>query len=72
MAFLSVINYLPHTQGDFYTYCIDTTVWTLLSSDTYADGGPQLIYDHQVLQYPPTHHLHHCHLCLHPLLTDVL
>ena len=35
-------------QNTFYSYCIDTNTWTLISSDTYADGGPQLIYDHQV------------------------
>ena len=37
-------------QSDFYSYCIDTDTWDLLSSDTYSDGGPQLIYDHQVSQ----------------------
>ena len=38
----------PPLQNTFYSYCIDTNTWTLISSDTYADGGPQLIYDHQV------------------------
>ncbi|XP_065912735.1 muskelin-like isoform X2 [Dysidea avara] len=31
-----------------YCYCARESVWTLLSSDTNADGGPQLLYDHQM------------------------
>ena len=35
-------------QGDFFSYSIDLNSWTLISSDTFMDGGPRLIYDHQV------------------------
>ena len=43
-----MMPWCPPLQNTFYSYCIDTNTWTLISSDTYADGGPQLIYDHQV------------------------
>ena len=29
-------------------YSIDCEQWTLISEDTAADGGPPLIFDHQV------------------------
>lgn len=35
-------------QGDFYSYTVETRHWQLLSSDTHRDGGPHLIYDHQM------------------------
>lgn len=35
-------------KSDFYRYDIDTNTWTLLSEDTAADGGPKLVFDHQV------------------------
>ena len=35
-------------QSPLYSYCTRESVWSLLSSDTNADGGPQLLYDHQV------------------------
>ena len=35
-------------QCDFYSYSIERNLWTLLSSDTAIDGGPRLLYDHQV------------------------
>ena len=38
--------------SDFYKYDLDTGLWELLSEDTAADGGPQLIFDHQVLLGP--------------------
>lgn len=34
--------------GDFYSYDIATDKWTLLSSDTESEGGPPLVYDHQI------------------------
>lgn len=47
-----------YTEGDqkgsadlaspLYSYCTRESVWSLLSSDTNADGGPQLLYDHQM------------------------
>ncbi|XP_062055249.1 muskelin isoform X2 [Lepus europaeus] len=35
-------------KSDFYRYDIDTNTWTLLSEDTAADGGPKLVFDHQM------------------------
>ena len=35
-------------SSDFYRYDVATHVWTLLSGDTAATGGPRLIYDHQM------------------------
>lgn len=35
-------------KSDFYRYDIDDNTWTLLSEDTSADGGPKLVFDHQV------------------------
>ncbi|PIO30504.1 hypothetical protein AB205_0017180 [Aquarana catesbeiana] len=35
-------------KSDFYRYDIDTNTWTLLSEDTSADGGPKLVFDHQM------------------------
>jgi hypothetical protein len=34
--------------SDFYRYDIQSKSWTVLSRDTAADGGPDLIYDHQM------------------------
>lgn len=33
---------------DFYMYDIVQNVWTCLSENTAADGGPSLIFDHQM------------------------
>lgn len=35
-------------KSDFYVYDIDTNHWTLITEDTAAMGGPQLIFDHQM------------------------
>lgn len=35
-------------KGDFYRFEIATSSWILLSADTDADGGPPLVYDHQM------------------------
>ncbi|XP_019501631.1 PREDICTED: muskelin [Hipposideros armiger] len=35
-------------KSDFYRYDIDTNTWLLLSEDTAADGGPKLVFDHQM------------------------
>lgn len=37
-------------KSDFYRYDIDANTWTLLSEDTSADGGPKLVFDHQVTE----------------------
>ena len=36
------------TQSDFYMYDIESNQWTLITEDTHAVGGPQLIFDHQM------------------------
>ncbi|KAJ8686742.1 hypothetical protein QAD02_022536 [Eretmocerus hayati] len=36
-------------KSDFYVYNIESNQWTLISEDTAADGGPELIFDHQML-----------------------
>eukprot|EP00051_Salpingoeca_urceolata_P006576 m.86923 g.86923 ORF g.86923 m.86923 type:complete len:836 (+) comp14891_c0_seq3:166-2673(+) len=35
-------------HGDLYCYHIESRQWELLSDNTQADGGPSLIYDHQI------------------------
>lgn len=37
-------------KSDFYRYDINANTWTLLSEDTSADGGPKLVFDHQVAE----------------------
>ena len=36
-------------QSDFYMYDTESTKWTLITEDTGAMGGPQLIFDHQMV-----------------------
>ena len=36
------------TMCDFYVYDVERRVWTCLSQDVAGDGGPGLIYDHQM------------------------
>eukprot|EP00048_Salpingoeca_helianthica_P004553 m.78170 g.78170 ORF g.78170 m.78170 type:complete len:702 (+) comp13240_c1_seq3:179-2284(+) len=36
------------TPCDFFRFDIASRTWTLLSSDTARDGGPELIFDHQM------------------------
>ncbi|XP_015762917.1 PREDICTED: muskelin-like [Acropora digitifera] len=36
------------TQNDFYVYDITSNQWTLISEDTSTEGGPALIFDHQM------------------------
>ncbi|CAI8048563.1 Muskelin [Geodia barretti] len=40
--------------GDFFRYSIADRMWQLLSADTHAQGGPHLIYDHQMTFDPIT------------------
>ncbi|XP_053982372.1 muskelin [Hylaeus anthracinus] len=35
-------------KSDFFVYDIESNNWTLISEDTGAVGGPQLIFDHQM------------------------
>ena len=35
-------------QSDFYSYDIRSSSWNRLSDNTLKDGGPALIFDHQV------------------------
>ena len=39
---------LYFVQNDFYVYDITSNQWTLISEDTSTEGGPPLIFDHQV------------------------
>ncbi|XP_063693965.1 muskelin-like [Bolinopsis microptera] len=36
-------------KSDFYCYDIQCDQWNLISSDTGSEGGPSLIYDHQMV-----------------------
>ena len=36
-------------KSDFYVYDIESSKWTLISEDTAAVGGPELIFDHQMV-----------------------
>lgn len=36
-------------KSDFYRYDIEANTWMLLSEDTSSDGGPKLVFDHQVM-----------------------
>lgn len=52
----TVGKYLEHhkrvsenLKSDFYSYDIESNEWTLLSQDTSMDGGPPLVFDHQVV-----------------------
>lgn len=40
-------NTIP-LKSDFYVYDIATGKWTLICDDTGAEGGPRLIFDHQM------------------------
>ena len=51
-VFLTLQVYL--SQGDFYCYSVPDQTWQLLSSDTHAQGGPHLLYDHQMTFDPST------------------
>ncbi|CAG7818322.1 unnamed protein product [Allacma fusca] len=35
-------------KSDFFVYDIETNKWTLITEDTAAMGGPQLVFDHQI------------------------
>ncbi|XP_033315653.1 muskelin isoform X1 [Bombus bifarius] len=35
-------------KSDFFVYDIESNKWTQISEDTFAVGGPQLIFDHQM------------------------
>ncbi|XP_022109692.1 muskelin-like [Acanthaster planci] len=43
----TVRNVYP-LKSDFYVYDIDTNKWLLICEDTGTEGGPKLIYDHQM------------------------
>lgn len=38
--------------GDLYSFDLNTKTWTVLSRDTESDGGPSLVYDHQMCFEP--------------------
>jgi len=35
-------------KSDFYLYDLDSNQWTMITDDTYAMGGPRLVFDHQM------------------------
>ncbi|TPX47932.1 hypothetical protein SeLEV6574_g02348 [Synchytrium endobioticum] len=41
-------------ESDFWRYDVATAKWTRISANTTADGGPDLIYDHQMCVDPDT------------------
>ncbi|XP_058797930.1 muskelin [Phymastichus coffea] len=48
--YLDTQHRLPENlKNDFYVYNIESNEWTLISEDTAAVGGPELIFDHQML-----------------------
>ena len=58
---ISFLTHFPHFslwsdlfQSDFYVYDIDTKKWTLICDDTGSEGGPKLIFDHQMCMDPDT------------------
>ncbi|KAI8849074.1 Muskelin N-terminus-domain-containing protein [Chytridium lagenaria] len=36
-------------EGDFWRFDVERSEWTKISSNTHVDGGPELIYDHQMV-----------------------
>ncbi|KAL0073983.1 Muskelin N-terminus-domain-containing protein [Phycomyces blakesleeanus] len=45
-------------DSDFYRYNVDKDKWTLISTNTAAEGGPQLIYDHEMCVDPNTNSIY--------------
>ena len=41
-------------QSDFFKYDIDANQWTMITDDTSVQGGPMLIFDHQMCIDPDT------------------
>lgn len=41
-------------QSDFYMYDIEGGTWTLITDDTASQGGPHLVFDHQMCLDPVT------------------
>ncbi|KAF0852294.1 muskelin [Andalucia godoyi] len=39
---------VQHVNGDFFVYWCDTNQWQVISQNTEEDGGPELVYDHQM------------------------
>lgn len=56
-------RYIDHGRSipipsDFFSYSIDLNLWTQISSNTAVDGGPRLMYDHQMCYDVGTHCLY--------------
>eukprot|EP00912_Choanoflagellata_sp_UC4_P001633 UC4_evm6s1043 len=47
-----------YCRSDFYRYDIKRCIWEKLSSDTRKDGGPSLLYDHQMCFDPKKQNLY--------------
>ena len=48
----------PGRESDFYRFSTRSERWERLSADTYADGGPKLIYDHGLVADPQSQMLY--------------
>lgn len=42
-------------ESDFYRYDVERGIWSKVSGNTAAEGGPELIYDHQMCVDPAAH-----------------
>ncbi|KXS21272.1 hypothetical protein M427DRAFT_107508 [Gonapodya prolifera JEL478] len=51
---------VPETgdESDFWRWDMDKGGWERLSADTEAEGGPSLVYDHQMVLDPPSRSLY--------------
>ena len=47
-----------NTRSDFYVYDIGAAKWTMITDDTSAMGGPNLIFDHQMCLDPEKRHIY--------------
>ncbi|XP_071960685.1 muskelin-like [Antedon mediterranea] len=44
----SNVRNISPLKSDFYLYDIESNTWTLICDDTGSEGGPKLIFDHQM------------------------
>lgn len=51
-------NVFSCLQSDFYVYDILINKWTLITEDTAAMGGPELVFDHQMCMDVENHTLY--------------